>query len=542
MSLQTYGASYKAATPEQRAARKEFMMSGRGKYAMTGRGGFFGRMLGGLVGQPDLGDKLGDAAWSVGKQFLPSAYSKAGDAVFGVTDRLSGQGLYRGRGAYATNNLITDSGATSSSVVPVFNPTDLHTVTYSNREFIKDVYAPAAGQVFSISSWSVNPGLAESFPFLSQIAINFEEYEIIQLAFTYKSTVADFASASGQVGQIVMATQYNPNSDPFADKEDMMLYEGGMSCKTTESMIHGVECDPAKIAGTASKYVRAGNLPPSEDLKNYDLGKTSLAILNCPATYAQQQIGELWVSYTVKLRKPKQSSGNAYNVKRDVFASEPRTVPNTNPLLTANPNSVLRGARNSLGCSIFIPTTTLNCPSGVGSDLLTNPIPVTSGPVQTQAIVTLPPSYAGIIQLRWLVRAVGSTAVNQLRAPLAVTFNTPSTIIRYKDIPDYASDQATWSHYLSTIDNDNFPATTPPNCRADLTLHLRIQPAANGVPNSIYLVLNQDASVWQGNTGVSWYLEVTQYNSFLSNSDAGTNDTLELVNNVTSVTEVWGLA
>jgi len=58
---------------------------GRGLY--KGRGGFFGRALGNLFGMGDLGDKLGDAAWNIGKQFIPSDIAGIGDAVFNVTDK-----------------------------------------------------------------------------------------------------------------------------------------------------------------------------------------------------------------------------------------------------------------------------------------------------------------------------------------------------------------------------------------------------------------------------------------------------------------------
>lgn len=501
---------------------------------MTGRGGFFGRMLGGLFGQPDLGDKLGDAAWNLGKQFLPSDYANLGDAAFKVTDKLGGQGLYRGsglykgRGAYAANNLVTDGGATASNVVPVFKPTDLHTVTYSNREYVKDVFAPAAGTIFSIDTWSLNPGLVTSFPWLSQLAINFEEYEIVQLAYTYKSTVADFASASGQVGQIVMATQYNPNSDPFADKEEMMLYEGGMSCKTTESLIHGIECDPSKIAGSSQKYVRAGALPPTEDLKNYDLGKTSLAVLNVPSTYASQQIGELWVSYTVMLRKPKIASGNAYNIRRDIFAAPAVSVAVAGFIGT---DSTLRiGSRNSLNCLIVqnaptstyangIPTPTtgtdnLMVDAGVGGAAVPN---ATTTPYQFA--LTIPDNYSGCLRIRILMTCNTSNA--QL---WKIVSAAPNTIKRFRDIPDTNSAHTAniWTHVIGTYDYDAVASTL---VRADTMLDIRVLPPAQGVSNTLYFTTNASLAA----ATYAYSLEITQLNTFLSVADNGKNDAIDLV-------------
>lgn len=537
ISLNEVGPSWKEASAEQRAKRKAFNMTGRGQYAMRGRGGFFGRMLGGLFGQPDLGDKVGDMVWSGAKQFLPSDYANLGDAAFKISDQMGGRGLYkgrglyRGRGAYAVNNLVTDGGATASDVVPQFQPKDIHDITYSNREFVRDVYAPPLGTLFLADSWNLNPGLVQSFPWLSQIALNFEEYEFVQLAFTYKSTVADFASASGQVGQVAIATQYNPNSDTFADKEEMMLYEGGMSCKTTESLIHGIECDPSKLAGAAQKYVRQGSIPLTEDLKNYDLGKTTMAVLNVPSTYASQQIGELWVSYTVKLRKPKLVSANAYNIRCDKFVhaqTSPLTaLPSaTTPILTIG--TLAYDTRNSVGATITVADAGALAPVLATSDNLTALVVAPGTPVgvptkvftqntfaqQQQFTITLPPDYSGIIMIR-IVQHCNTSGNPRL---IAVT-NTRS-IARFRDIPGIYNTMANsvWTHFRNSTADDLISQ--------ELELHLRVLPAQGGLPNAI--IISTESALFTSTAYSFPRIEISQYNSFLSVADNGTNDRLDL--------------
>ncbi len=490
--------------------------AGTGLY--RGRGGFFGGLAGLLSGKGyDAGSKMGDEIYEkVGK--YGDQLGKDFGSMFG------GKGLYRGRGDYAANNLVMDGGATASSVVPQFNPSDLHEITYSNREYVRDVFAPAGTVPFSIQSWNLNPGLAASFPWLSQLAINFEEYELLQLCYTYKSTVADFASASGQVGQVVMATQYNPSSDPFADKEEMMLYEGGMSCKTTESLIHGVECDPAKLSGAAQKYVRAGSLPPSEDIKNYDLGRTSLAILNAPSTYSGQQIGELWVSYTVRLRKPKLASLNAYNVQRDLFAMKPNTVVSG---LFANPANVLTGARNSLGCQLLTVTGSVPLPTGIGTDDLTSDSS-TVGTSTAPIVFALqfPSSYSGVVQIR--VLGFNSTSGQSSGAVWQLTSMAPSTILRFKDLTcvTVGTSALTYRHQITTYDDlGSFPQAQ--RSETEVVYHLRILPPINGLNNIIYFALNNALTA-----GHAWsvpFVEVTQINSFLNVQDNGSNDRISWV-------------
>lgn len=515
-SLTAFGPTYRQANEQQRANRRANMMSGRGLY--RGRGGYFGRALGNLFGMGDLGDKLGDAAWSAGKSFLPGIAQDIGSAVFGVTDKLAGKGKYmRGRGQYAVNNLVTDTGAQVSNIVPQFQPSDLHSVTYSNREYIRDIFAPPVGTVFSLDSWDLNPGLPTSFPWLSQLAVNFEEYELIQLAYTFKSTISDFAATSGQVGQVLMATQYNPDSSPFATKDEMMLYEGGMSCKTTEHMIHGVECDPAKLAGARQKYVRVGQIPPTEDQKNYDLGRTSLAVVNAPSTYAGQQIGELWVSYTVVLRKPKIGSGNAYNVRRDIFIAPPMVVSGINVI--ARSSTLLACSRNSLGCEIAIPSANGLMPTGAGSDNLNHPTPIALnlGHVE-QFRITIPSNYSGVLRIRVLVSSTGETPTQVVPVSYA-----PSTISRFYDIPYLdAAAQREWQHILNTVNDTE--ATYPKT--ADCELHIRVQPPANGVPNVIAFATFGNPTQ---STYYTWTVEISQLNTFLSVQDNGKNDRLDLV-------------
>lgn len=543
LSLQQFGPSFRQATDAQKARRRELMMRGRGLY--KGRGGFFGGLAGLLSGQgwkagSDMGDKLWDAGGKTLAGFVPglSQAVALGDMVAPAGQAIAshyGKGLYKGRGAYATNNLITDGGATVSSVVPQFNPSDLHEIVYSNREYVRDIFAPGTAASpssvpFLLQQWSLNPGLPDSFPWLSQLAINFEEYEIMQLAYTFKSTIADFASASGQVGQVVMCTQYNPNSDPFADKEEMMLYEGGMSCKTTESLIHGVECDPKKIAGSAQKYVRAGNLPATEDLKNYDLGRTALAIIGCPTTYAGQQLGELWVSYTVRLRKPKFASGNAYNIRRDVFITPPTGTPAGLQNPDCNSNTLIVGARNSLGCTLTCNDLGGSCSNGAGTDDLGQDIPTTMTSIIPKSFtITFPPSYAGIVRIR-VISTNSSAAPSN---PPAFVSLAPNTIARFKDVPNVFTTSLTrsWRHYRISRADDTFDGFA---LSSDCEIHLRLQPAQNGIPNVLQYSYNSGVA---GAT-VTHSIEITQYNTFLSVQDNGTNDALALTNTA-GVSTVW---
>ena len=233
-------------------------------------------------------------------------------------------------------------------------PDETGALTITHKEYIQDVFGPSTTTSFVNSSFKLNPGLMASFPWLSQIASNFEEYEWISMIWSFRSTLTDIGNSSnGQVGTIVMVTNYDPDEDAFVDKQTMMQYDASMSTKATEHQIHGVECDPGKLSGTAGKYVRSGDIPANEELKTYDLGTFQIAVCNCPSTLNAQQLGELWVSYTVRLRKPKSFFNKGLGLLRDEFQTTADTGVN-NVLGITNaaaqlPTPVARAYSNNLG-------------------------------------------------------------------------------------------------------------------------------------------------------------------------------------------------
>ena len=298
-NLGMFGPTYKEATAEQRAFRKASGYTGRGKY--WGRA--LGTMAGSRFGAPGavIGGELGDLASNF------------------ISKKFSGRGLYTGRGEYSKTN-TNEMMAGSTNTSPVFKSVndESGSLMVSHREYVGDIFAPPSASVsdFTIQSFPLNPGLEQTFPWLSQIAQNYEEYELGQCVFEFVSTVQDINSANGQVGTIITATQYNPSEEDFTDKPAMAAYAHSVSGKSTDNQNHGVECDPAKLSGSKGKYIRANPVMTGEDLKTYDHGRFQLATHNIPAAMASGTLGELYVVYTVKLRKPKFFTGRGLGLTR----------------------------------------------------------------------------------------------------------------------------------------------------------------------------------------------------------------------------------
>lgn len=339
-SLENFGESYDKATEVQKLNRKLTGWRGAGLY--TGRGfykgfgGDVGEWIGNKIGLGGLGRTLGEAG-----------------------------AKYTGFGSYVGNDTIQ-----GTSPIPSFGDGDSQgnsVVTY--REYVCDIYGPSTTS-FGNQVFDLNPGLEATFPFLSQIAQNYEEYEFKQLMFHFRSSIAPIgASGTGQVGEVIMCTNYNAAAPAYTDKQTMLSSALSMSGRVTENQNHGVECDPAKLSMAVGKYVRSGPIGTDEDPKTYDHGKLNVAVAGIPSTYVNQPVGQLWVAYTVALRKPKKFVALGLGISRDSFAN--RQIANVGGLSGGNPilwtqdptiptTGLLSGQQNRIGVSIV--------PVGIGTN------------------------------------------------------------------------------------------------------------------------------------------------------------------------------
>lgn len=256
-----------------------------------------------------------------------------------VSRYMGGSGLYTargspglsGRGAYGVDGHGAPLANTSESMVmgQRFHPPHFNTAAVghddgglliSNQEFVQNVYGNPSGVGFVSNTYNINPGLAEVFPLLSQFAGNFDRYEMVQLAFHFETQLDSgiINSASGQVGTILMHSHTDINTPDYQNVSDFEQ-NGASTSRITHGLATGVECDPEMLAGLPNaglNYIRTG---PRDDISESDLAKFQIAVSNTPVELADQVIGKLYVSYTVKLVKPKIMSMVSRNVLVDEF-------------------------------------------------------------------------------------------------------------------------------------------------------------------------------------------------------------------------------
>lgn len=177
-----------------------------------------------------------------------------------------------------------------------------------HREYIGDLNT---SQAFQNYGFELNPGVESTFPWLSQVAQQFEEWVPRGIVFQFKSTSSDAVvstNANAALGTVIMATEYNPYNGLFSNKQQMENYEWAKSCKPSQSMLHGVECAKNKNV-VGSYFVRTEAVSTGQDKRLYDLGIFQIAAVGMQSNGAA--CGELWVSYEIELRKPRIQVGEA---------------------------------------------------------------------------------------------------------------------------------------------------------------------------------------------------------------------------------------
>lgn len=250
------------------------------------------------------------------KAIIPKGtFSFAGQALGGPVGALAGQLLSKitGMGNYSSNmqniqhNALFKKHAQGNAVqIPQFRP-GKHGVQVNHCEYIGDIVCgTGTPSVFTVNNYAVNPGLASTFPWLSQIASNFETYRFHGLVFEAKSLCTDNTATFAGLGSVIMCADYNAAAPNFINKFQMENYDGAVSAKPSQSLLFGLECDPRDLPEN-HLYIRANAVPSGQDQKTYDLAEFQIATVGMPV--ASQQICELWVSYSVDLMQPKLYAG-----------------------------------------------------------------------------------------------------------------------------------------------------------------------------------------------------------------------------------------
>lgn len=269
--------------PGRTQRRRPRRFAGRGRYVYRGRGKYNRAKADRYVKTGErIGRKIGKVLGGLGGH----AFSH-----------------FFGRGSYhVVNNSLANVSPGNPDMPMIVNPGSQRpgSVLFRKSEYIADVISGSAN-TFDLNNYNVNPGLAQSFPWLSQVAHSFLEYEIIGMYFEYRSMSADaLNSTNTALGQVIMAANYNAADPNFSSKAEMENFEGGISVKPSESVRYFLECSPRQNP-ISELYIRSGDIPSGTDIRLYDLANFQIATNGLQASNVV--LGELWVNYEILLFK-----------------------------------------------------------------------------------------------------------------------------------------------------------------------------------------------------------------------------------------------
>ena len=189
---------------------------------------------------------------------------------------------------------------------PAFKSGKAAGITVVHREYIGEVTTGAVvggASQYTAKVYPLQVGEPETFPWLSNLANNFEQYNIKRMKFEFISTCADGTAAgvNNSLGSVMGAVEYNVYGAAPQNKQQLENMYMARSTKPSQSMTFYVDCQ-RKHAVLKDLYIRGGSVPPTgQDQRMYDYGYFVLAT---QGMQAQNVIGELWVSYEVEMMKP----------------------------------------------------------------------------------------------------------------------------------------------------------------------------------------------------------------------------------------------
>lgn len=237
-----------------------------------------------------IGGAIGSSFGPIGTGIGSFLGGKLGHLIETVT----GFGDYR-----IESNSIMKGGMTVPQIV---NSVNGGGVIIRHREFIKDIVAT---QAFSVESFLIQPGLANTFPWLSQIANGFEQYRLRGMIFEYNTTSSDAllsTATSTALGTVIMQTEYDVADAIATSKRQMLNSEFASSSKPSCTFIHPIECKKS-LSAQNILYTRGAIAPPPNfDQRLYDFARFQIATEGMQADGGT--LGELWVTYEIELLKP----------------------------------------------------------------------------------------------------------------------------------------------------------------------------------------------------------------------------------------------
>jgi hypothetical protein len=178
-------------------------------------------------------------------------------------------------------------------------------ILVKHREFLERVDNTSA---FTVRTYPLNPGLPESFPWLHNIAKNYETYRFRRCDLHYVN------SRTGTVtGEVILGVDYDASDPAPASEASLQTYEGTVTSVISEPSI--MKASPQRLHKLGpSRFIRLGDLADNQDVKLYDAGFFILATVDGDDAHG----GRIFIDYEIELMTAQSGTYNDVTAKVQV--------------------------------------------------------------------------------------------------------------------------------------------------------------------------------------------------------------------------------
>jgi len=244
--------------------------------------------------------------------------------------------LFTGDGDYRGEKMKKNSLVLQGNPPKLSSNGELGVNRFQHREFVGYVFGSTN---FSLTSYILQPGQSSVFPWLSQIAVAYQEYEILGMVVAYYATSGNATGSNTSLGEVILATNYNSAAPNFANAPQMLNSEFATRGTPAANFLHMIECAPHQNP-ISELFVRGGAIPAGQDQRLYDFANLQVATQGNPT--ANQQLGEIWITYDIQFYKPILGGVvSGFDIPSDHF--QLTTVAGGTPLGTSQKQAILGG-------------------------------------------------------------------------------------------------------------------------------------------------------------------------------------------------------
>lgn len=167
----------------------------------------------------------------------------------------------------------------------------------AHREFVATVVNTNGS--FGATKFSVNPGIAATFPWLSVQAADWDQYTMHRCKFIYITR-----SATSEVGSVILSPDYDAADVSPTTEAQMTAYQDTVEDAPWKDQVCVLDPQAMHPSGPR-KFLRTGR--PYGDIKTYDVANLFVGT-NGAST---NNIGKLWVEYDCEFFVPQLGAAQA---------------------------------------------------------------------------------------------------------------------------------------------------------------------------------------------------------------------------------------